>query len=75
MLSESKQTKAGPTLGRIAETGFQMLSGTKDRSAQREPTDSAQSLELAPDALYGCLCHRPIPRRFESTTNQSPAES
>lgn len=61
MLSEQKQTKDGPTLEQVAETGFQMLSGTKDRSAQRERTDSAQALELAPDALYGCLCHRPIP--------------
>jgi hypothetical protein len=75
MLSEPKQTKVGPSLGQVAETGFEMFSAAKERSIQHEPTDSAQALELAPDALYGCLCHRPIPGRFECTINQYPAES
>jgi hypothetical protein len=35
MSSEPKQTNAGPTLGQVADTGFEMLSAAKDRSAQR----------------------------------------
>ena len=72
MLLEPNHTDSGTTAG--AETTLQTLSVAKHRPTEHEAKDW-RPVEIAPGALYGCLCHRsPISADSQFTRTDSIPE-